>query len=327
MLVRGTVSAGSRAAIGAFVRRRRTVVASTAIAAVLVTAVASADVIRNTVDGTVDAVAEEMPLTLGGANGSTQLLVVETGTGRFPEDGKSGCNLTGVDDARPVGDVEQPRGGDRQPQRRDVRQLRRAKTLTVTPVATGTATISVTQTSNNTGGSFNLAPATFTVKVAPPPNTAPTIAVAGVSGGASYDKGSVPAATCQVTDAEDGNSSFAATLSAVSGPNAADGIGLQTASCSYTDAGGLTVSASETYNIIDPTAPTIDATRTPTDPDGLNGWYTSDVTLAWDVKEPQSPNSLVKTGCVDQSITADQAEETYSCSATSAGGSAGPVDV
>ena len=34
--------------------------------------------------------------------------------------------------------------------------------------------------------------------------------VAGVTGGASYDKGSVPVATCHVTDAEDGNSTFAA---------------------------------------------------------------------------------------------------------------------
>ena len=46
------------------------------------------------------------------------------------------------------------------------------------------------------------------------------------------------------------------------------------------------------------------------------------VTLAWSVTDRQSPNSLVKTGCVDQNITADQAATTYSCSATSAGGSA-----
>ena len=43
--------------------------------------------------------------------------------------------------------------------------------------------------------------------------------------------------------------------------------------------------------------------------------------------EAESPGSLVKTGCVDQNITTDQPETTYSCSATSAGGSAGPVSV
>jgi hypothetical protein len=60
---------------------------------------------------------------------------------------------------------------------------------------------------------------------------------------------------------------------------------------------------------------------------GNNGWYTSNVSLTWTVSEPESPASLVKTGCVDQNITADQAATTYSCSATSDGGSAGPVDV
>jgi hypothetical protein len=77
----------------------------------------------------------------------------------------------------------------------------------------------------------------------------------------------------------------------------------------------------------DTTAPSISYVLNPASPDGNNGWYKSDVTLTWTVSEPQSPASLVKTGCVDQSVTADQAETTYSCSATSAGGSAGPVEV
>ena len=70
----------------------------------------------------------------------------------------------------------------------------------------------------------------------------------------SYDKGSVPDASCQVADAEDGNSTFAAALSAITGPYASDGIGSQTASCSYTDGGGLTAAASQTYSVIDPSA-------------------------------------------------------------------------
>jgi hypothetical protein len=39
--------------------------------------------------------------------------------------------------------------------------------LTVTPVGEGTATVSLTQTANNTGRTFNAAPATFTVNVGP----------------------------------------------------------------------------------------------------------------------------------------------------------------
>jgi Bacterial Ig-like domain len=76
----------------------------------------------------------------------------------------------------------------------------------------------------------------------------------------------------------------------------------------------------------DSTAPNISYVLNPASPDGNNGWYKSNVTLTWTVTENESPGSLVKNGCVDQNITADQAATTYSCSATSDGGSAGPVD-
>jgi len=77
----------------------------------------------------------------------------------------------------------------------------------------------------------------------------------------------------------------------------------------------------------DTTPPDISYVLNPASPDGADGWYTSDVTLTWTVTENESPSSLVTTGCDDQNITADQTEATYSCSATSDGGSAGPVDV
>ena len=49
--------------------------------------------------------------------------------------------------------------------------------ITVTPVAPGSTTVSLSQVSNTTGGTFNLAPATFTVTVsaAPPTNSPPTV--------------------------------------------------------------------------------------------------------------------------------------------------------
>jgi hypothetical protein len=81
------------------------------------------------------------------------------------------------------------------------------------------------------------------------------------------------------------------------------------------------------FNVRDISAPDIGYTLNPVSPDGENGWYKSNVTLTWTVTENESPSSLVKTGCVDQEITSDQFETTYSCSATSDGGSAGPVEV
>jgi hypothetical protein len=97
-------------------------------------------------------------------------------------------------------------------------------------------------------------------------------------------------------------------------------------------AGGPTAKTTITgeYELVvpsDTTPPVISYALTPLSPDGSNGWYVSDVTLVWTVTENESPGSLVKTGCVDQNITADQAATEYSCSATSDGGTAGPVTV
>jgi hypothetical protein len=235
--------------------------------------IAVADDVSNNLDASVEAIAEVMPLNVGGANGTTQLYIVARN-----DDGKNGCNLTGSttltvaisSNNTPVATVS--------PSSHTFTSCGDTATLTVTPHSQGSATISVSQTSNTTTGSFNLAPATFTVNVAPPANTAPSVSVGGVTGGAAYEIGFVPAATCNVTDAEDGNSSFAATLSAITGPLAAYGLGDQTASCSYTDGGGLTASASETYSIVDTGAPVITDLGPTAGPNGANGWYTSAVT-------------------------------------------------
>jgi hypothetical protein len=304
-------------------RRWRPVVVGLAVAALsLISAPALGDNIYNSVDATIDSTAEVMPLNVGGANGSTVLAVDPTNG-----DGKQGCNLTGSTTLAVDVVSSDPSVATVSPSTVTFTSCGFQGTLTVTPHNQGTATISLTQTSNDTNGTFDLTPATFTVNVsAPAPsNTAPTIAVTGVDAGGSYNKGAVPAATCEVTDTEDGNSSFAATLTSVSGPYASDGIGSQTANCEYTDAGGLYASASKTYSIVDSSAPVITPHISGTL--GNNGWYVSDVTLTWTVTDSESPNSLQTSGCVNQSITSDQASTDYSCSASSAGGSSGPVTV
>ncbi|MDV8148652.1 PxKF domain-containing protein [Arthrobacter sp. B10-11] len=281
--------------------------------------VAQADIIYNDLDGIIDAVAENMPLNVGGAAGTTTLALRITGL-----DGKSGCNLTGSTVLTLDLLSSNPSAATVSPSSVTFTSCGYTELLTVTPVAAGTATISARQTANTSGGSFDLAPATFTVNVvAPAPaNTAPTVSVAGVATGASYDKGSVPAATCNVVDAEDGPKSFAATLSDITGPYSSDGIGERTANCSYTDLGGLTASGSATYNIADPSGPQISYTLTPGTPNGLSEWFTVPLNLSWTVTDVESPGSLTLTGCEDRSITADQVKIAYPCSATSAGGTA-----
>jgi hypothetical protein len=258
-----------------------------------------------------------MALNVGGGTRTAGLYVSPTSG-----DGKNGCNLTGGTTLTLAVSSSNAAVATVSPGSVTFTSCSDVKTLTVTPVAAGTATVTVRQTANTTGATFNLAPATFTVTVAPPANTAPQIAVEGVTAGAEYAFGAVPAATCKVTDAEDGPRTFAATLGAISGPNAADGLGAQTATCSYTDQGGLTAASSVTYGIVDPSAPVIAAVLDPAAPDGNDGWYTGDVSLAWQVDEPQSPRSLTRTGCESQAITTDQAATDYTCAATSAGGPA-----
>ncbi|MGZ4661238.1 MAG: PxKF domain-containing protein [Arthrobacter sp.] len=286
--------------------------------------VAFADDIHNTLDTSIDSTAEVMPLNAGGANGSTTLAVLPQN-----DDGKNGCNLTGSTTLTLNVASSNPAVATVSPSRVTFDSCGALRTLTITPVGAGSATVSASQVSNTTDGTFNLAPATFTVNVAAPApsNTAPVLNITGVTTGASYTKGTVPAAVCNVADAEDGNSSFDAKLSALSGPDAASGIGSQEATCSYTDKGGLTATSSVSYTITDGTVPSIGYTLSPDTPDGLNGWYKSAVKLHWIVTEADSPSTLKLTGCQDQDITADQVATDYSCSATSSGGTAAPQTV
>jgi hypothetical protein len=70
---------------------------------------------------------------------------------------------------------------------------------------------------------------------------------------------------------------------------------------------------------VDSTPPVIQPSVTGTL--GQNGWYTSDVSVAWSFLDPESPVAS-STGCDDVTITEDTAGTTIACSATSLGGSA-----
>lgn len=244
-------------------------------ALLLSTTVVYADDISNALDADIDAIAEVMPLNVGGASGTTNLYLQPRNG-----DGKNGCNIQGSQVLALSVASSNPAVATVSPSSVTFNSCGDTPVLTVSPVSAGSTTISVSQTANTTGGTFNLAPATFVVTVAPPPNTAPTVSITGVTGGASYEIGTVPVAGCSVEDAEDGNSTFAATLSAITGPLAAFGLGERTASCSYTDGGGLPATVSVTFTIVDTGDPTIVLqSRTPAA--NADGWNNTDVTLVW----------------------------------------------
>ena len=309
--------------------------------------IALADDLRNDLDNSFEADFEVLSLQAGGASDDVNI-VLQTQGG----DGDAGCNLDGSEkievQAISSSSAASVKWADTGTDKVEFLGCNApsSRNLTVTPGSSaGSANVTfkitstgATETSPGSGiftvpstggGTYDMNTARFTVNVTPPPNTPPTVSVTGVTHGATYDKGTVPDAGCSVTDTEDGlNASTTAATPQVDSTNLdSDGLGLETVTCSYTDGGGLTVTASATYTIVDPSAPVIGHTLNPATPDGNNGWYKSNVSLTWNVTENESPNSLQKTGCVDQNITADQQETTYSCSATSSGGSAGLVNV
>lgn len=281
--------------------------------------VAYADDVTNTLPVSVDSVAKVMTLNLGGTNGGTKLALIEQNA-----DGKNGCNLTGSTILTLSLSSSNSAVASVSPSTVTFESCGAQPELTVTPLGAGETSITARQVTNTTSGSFNLAPAAFVVKVVSPApsNTAPGLSITGTTPGGVYTKGLVPTTVCHVTDKEDGASSFAATLSPITGPDAETGVGNQEATCSYTDKGLLTVTDSVTYSITDKSAPTISYTLSPANPDGLAGWYRSAVDLTWTVTEEDSPSTLVRTGCDDRTILLDQLPLTYSCSATSSGGTA-----
>lgn len=202
---------------------------------------------------TIDATVGGMSLVTGGNSGSVSYTVIPQGS-----DGKNGCNLTG-NTTEVVGiSSSNPSVATINASQITFASCGTVGPFAVTPLSAGSTTISLIQQSNTTAGTFNLSPAIFTVTVAPPANTAPTVSVTGVASGTSYEIGTVPAALCSVVDAEDGSSSFFATLSLITGPWAAYGLGDQTATCDYTDNGGFQATqASVAYSIVDTTEPSV----------------------------------------------------------------------
>src|SRR5215216_4003709 len=114
------------------------------ILAMLLTSFVLADNIANTLDGVVDTTYEVMSLNTGGTNGSTTLYVVPTSG-----DGKSGCNLTGSTTLVVSISSDNPSVATVSPTSVTFTSCGFTQVLTVTPHNTGSANITLSQTSNN----------------------------------------------------------------------------------------------------------------------------------------------------------------------------------
>jgi hypothetical protein len=247
------------------------------IMAMLVTSLALADQVVNNIDITIDSTPEVRTITVGG---STTVGFFVQPSNTIPAGDATGCNATGANPA--TVNLSVPANVTASTTALTFTGCGIVQNVTFSSSVANAAgyTISVSSvTGGKSGSGWDTSTADFKLVVNPPANTPPNVTVTGVANGSSYEHGSVPAAGCSVTDAQDGNSSFAATLSAITGPFSAYGLGSQTASCSYTDGGGLTDTDSATYSIVDTTAPTIDSHgdeyAEATGPGGANVSYTS----------------------------------------------------
>jgi len=254
-------------------RLRRLVGASATVLLLSTPLAAHADDVVNDLDAQIDATAESMSLTAGGPSGSTTLRV-QPANG----DGKQGCNLTGGATATFAVTSSDPAVATVSPGTVTFVACGDGPVLTVTGLASGSTSVTLTEVANTTAGTFSTAPATFDVTVTgAPANTAPGVEVTGVQDGQVVELGidPVPAPACAADDAEDGPSSPAAVVDT----SALDalGLGVVTVSCSVTDSGGLEATDTATYTLVDTTAPSI----TRTGLSGVDGWNAGPVTATW----------------------------------------------
>jgi hypothetical protein len=246
-------------------------IAALAVASVLGgSLVAYADNLQDTIADTADSA---LSLVAGSGVGKTAgIRVIGNNAQQDPDDG---CNIDSGESPL-VLDVLTPPGVTANPDPVSLLTCGTDYTVTFTAGAnaqSGTATVSVLSGPAGGGTYQNQVSIPITVTH---PNTRPTVAVEGVAAG-SYEIGSVPAATCAVTDAEDGASSFPAVITGA----LSHGLGAQTATCNHTDSGNLAApTASVSYAIVDTGDPTIAHTITGTGPNA-NGWYRSPVGIAF----------------------------------------------
>jgi hypothetical protein len=154
-----------------FLRGKITLLFMTCAMLLAVPAVALADDVYNNLDSSIDAAAESITLTEGGSNDTASVLISPTNG-----DGKNGCNLTASstlkvkavssDSAKVTASLVDP---DNTSVAKDTftscGDSIKVKVEALAATGSTPVTITLEQVSNTTAGTFNLAPAAFTVTV------------------------------------------------------------------------------------------------------------------------------------------------------------------
>jgi hypothetical protein len=269
-----------------------------AIGALAMSGVAYADNVQSDVDST----ASIETITAGGSTTVGYRIAQNNG------DGQVGCNAS--DGSPATVNINHPQGVTASATSLTFNSCGTFQQATFGSSVPGTYLITVT-VSDGGIGTYNLTPATWTLRVLPAPtNTPPTVEVGGVVDGATYEFGNVPAATCEVTDAEDENP----TATPVITGTLTNGLGELTATCDYTDEGDLDAqTATATYTIADTGSPAITYTLNPDTPDGANDWYTVDVEVDFECSDDGSGIDICAG---DTTLSEDGADQSVTGTAT-----------
>lgn len=148
--------------------------------------------------------------------------------------------------------------------------------------------------------------------------TLPAATVTTPAANASYKLNQVVTASYACTDARSGIATCIGTVTPGSAIDTAS-VGAKSFTVTATDQAGNKFVKTVSYTVTDATPPVITPTVTGTL--GNNGWYTSSVGITWAVADAESTVTS-STGCGAVTVSTDTAGTTYTCSATSAGGTA-----
>lgn len=216
--------------------------------------------------------------------GSAAIRVIGNSAAGDPD---PGCNIDAGESALKL-DIVTPAGVTANPDPMSLTSCGTDFAITFTASSSArSGHVTVTVLSGPAGGGtyVNQVDIPITVTQPAPVNTKPSVTVEGVTGGARYEIGDVPDATCSVSDAEDGNSTVPAAVTGI----LSHGLGSQTATCDYTDQGGLVAdTASVSYRVVDTGAPTINHSLSPSSGPNANGWYKQDVAVLFECDDSGS---------------------------------------
>ena len=113
------------------------------------------------------------------------------------------------------------------------------------------------------------------------------------------------------------------TIATGSSPTVSLGIGIHTITLAVSD-GEFTSTDDVTITVSDPTPPVVTASVAGTQ---HNGWYTSNAVVSFSVTDPESAITSESPDCAGATVSSDTAGQTFTCTATSAGGTSAPVSV